>query len=522
MADPYAAFSSPVSKGGDDPYASFSSPVKGGDTKPKLKAGALATDVGLGGAQGLVDTARNMADTAIHAAVPLLPPGMSPMNALVETGGRAIGDITQRLTGNKSAGQVAQNAMAGYTPKTEAGKVARTVGQMAPNALFPGSGVQRAANVIVPAIGAELGKRGAKALGANEQQQEIVGSVGGMAGGLAANLRIGPNASPKPVKPVPAADIEALRTQKNAAYKAVDEAGVQYRPEAVDRLVSDIKQAMSAEEMDPDLHPKVNAVMKRLETLRGQPQTMTRLDKIRQVINENVLAAPEKGQRRLGYIMRDAIDGFIGDSKPEDVMSNGDAGAAAQSLKAARDLNTRVAKVDALNEAVERGRRRAQSTGSGGNVDNAIRQEVRKMADRGRNWTPAEKAGLDRIVRGGNLQNELRKFGKLSPDGNGLMTGLNLDMAMKTGGTSLVVTVPAMVSKYIADGMTKAKVTQIADLMASGKEGQAQRLAYNDAKAARLIGELKRLKLGGSTVTALSAGSPDQPQQRPSGRSASR
>jgi hypothetical protein len=73
--------------------------------------------------------------------------------------------------------------------------------------------------------------------------------------------------------------------------------------------------------------------------------------------------------------------------------------------------------------ALTRAQRRASSTGTGGNVTNAMRQNIRQILDneaRRMNYTADELAAMERVVAGGDWENRLRLLGTLSPDRGGL------------------------------------------------------------------------------------------------------
>jgi len=161
------------------------------------------------------------------------------------------------------------------------------------------------------------------------------------------------------------------------------------------------------------------------------------------------------------------LDNFIDNAGAGQVIS-GNAADAAGTIRTARDLNTRVRKIETVNDAVEGARLRAGSTGSGGNVDNATRQNLRRVLEDTPNFSPQEKAALESIVLGGKGQNLLRLVGKLSPSGNGLMAAGNLGAAAAAGPLGAVPGMAGIVSKLAADGMTRAKVAQLVEMIASG------------------------------------------------------
>jgi hypothetical protein len=419
-------------------------------------------------------------------------------------GGRASAGLAEQFAPTSpQVNAVRQQAFgADHEPQTDAGRLARAVGRNAPNALLPGGIAGRVINVVAPAVGGQVGRNVAKAAGGGETAQDIGETVGSVLGGVAGNLRLPAKAPGAAAKPL---DLDALRDAKNAAYKAVDESGVQYSPDATKRLAARV-QAAVGDEIDPDLHSNLSSVVKRrIDGVAGQPLTLSKLDKVLQVINEDVLgsASATRGERRLAYKVKDAINGFIGDAGPEDVIGASDPAAAADSLKTAKNLNTRVAKIEAIQEAADRAVRRTGRTGSGGNIDNNTRTEIGKAAVRQRGWTPDEKAALDQIEVGTPTQNALRQLGKLSPRGNGLSLWANIGGAVKTGGLSIPVTAAGVVAKHMADGMTKSAVDNVIKLIANGGDAELAQMSRGSPQVASLVADLKGVNLRSPTVNAL-------------------
>ena len=127
---------------------------------------------------------------------------------------------------------------------------------------------------------------------------------------------------------------------------------------------------------------------------------------------------------------------------------------------------------------MERAGLRAASTGSGGNIENATRQELRKIltSDRlRRGFSPDELAAIKDAVVGTKGQNALRLLGKLSPEGNGLSLILHLLGGTMSGGATIPLAVGGMVAKRGADAMARNSA-QIAEAMIAngGKMPTAQ------------------------------------------------
>lgn len=255
--------------------------------------------------------------------------------------------------------------------------------------------------------------------------------------------------------------LDELSAQRDAAYRAVDESGVQYPAEAFGGLTEDMARALDAEGFNAGLHPKTAAMMERLgQSIRatdGYSPTLTQLDQLRQQIGRDVASSPDPGERRMGAIMRAEIDRFI---------DEGAAGSA--DITRARDLNTRVAKLRSLDNLDEAAADRAAATGSGGNVGNATRQNVIRFQRDTRNLTPDEAAATQRVIRGTNTGNALRQFGKLSPAGNGLMLAGHIAAAVPTGGVSGVVGAGGALAKVASDAITARDVAALRRLIAEG------------------------------------------------------
>lgn len=79
-----------------------------------------------------------------------------------------------------------------YKPQTTAGKYAKTVGTMAPNALVPGGLARRAAAVVLPGVASEAAGQAAEAMGGGAVAQGAARIAGGIAGGAAASVKIAP------------------------------------------------------------------------------------------------------------------------------------------------------------------------------------------------------------------------------------------------------------------------------------------------------------------------------------------
>lgn len=234
--------------------------------------------------------------------------------------------------------------------------------------------------------------------------------------------------------------IESLRAAKNEAYKAVDDAGVVFEAPEMGALRDKVKGELDAGNYVSGVDKQTDAVVSLLDRKAGEKMTLGQLDKLRQEFYRRYNEAPNE----VG--ITDAIDAI-------DEMIAGKADAS-DLMTAARLSNARYKKAELLDMAFEKAKRQTASTGSGGNILNKMGQAVASILDnpkKARWFNKDELAAMDEFVKGSNSRNAMRLFGKLSPNGNGLMMALNLGAAGSTGGLSLLGTAAATGVKALAD-----------------------------------------------------------------------
>lgn len=296
--------------------------------------------------------------------------------------------------------------------------------------------------------------------------------------------------------------IDEINTAKTAAYKAADDAGVIFTPSAVDRVKERVIASLSNMGYDPALQPGASVAVKRIEDLAGQNVTFTGLDTLRKVASNGYVPGNKSNNKAVSEIVK-AIDDLTANPQAADVLT-GNAKDAAKAIVEARALAQTAAKAEQLDYAVQSAINRAASTGSGGNSDNAIRQNVRRLMEKGRSFTPDEQAAMQQVVAGTPAQNALRLAGKLSPSGNGLMLGLQAAAAGSTGGASLPLAVGGGAAKWAADRATQNSVDELSRIIRAGGSRAAtqappnavQRLAQSEKD------RLMRLIMSGGLVAA--------------------
>ena len=214
--------------------------------------------------------------------------------------------------------------------------------------------------------------------------------------------------------------VENLRAARSAAYKAVDDAGEVFGAGEMQALFNNVKTAITdSGSYVPGVDKQTGAVLNLLQANSKRPLTIGQLDKLRQGLWSRYNAA--NGGEPLILDAIEAIDDMIVNR-----------GSTSELMSAARLAHSRFKKVELLENAFIKARDQTASTGSGGNVLNKYRQAVTSIINNPKQakwFKPEEIETMRNFVRGSFTENQLRRLGKLSPSGNGLMMALNLGAA---------------------------------------------------------------------------------------------
>lgn len=260
-------------------------------------------------------------------------------------------------------------------------------------------------------------------------------------------------------RPPKSPSMDVLRTERDAAYRAADKAGVSYSPQQYDKMLTDLVAEVRGQNISPTRHQAAYSFITDMIGRRnGKPMTLTELDQLRQEVRRDLITPsygnPEReADAHFGEEIISAIDDLINSNAT-----------GSQAMQAARAAHSRLRKSEIIQDALIKARRRAESTGSGGNINNAIRQNIRAILDspkKSKAFSKQELAAMESLVKQGKIENLLRLIGKLSPSGNGLMAALGI------GGTALN---PALASAPLAGMAAKAG----ADRITQGKAAQLQ------------------------------------------------
>lgn len=258
--------------------------------------------------------------------------------------------------------------------------------------------------------------------------------------------------------------VEAIKSQATDAYRKAEQAGVIVKAGSFDKMVQNMAQKLAKAGMDKNLHPEATAAFQRLQRGMGSNQTLEGMEILRRVV-KSAADSPSKDRRRVAQIMSGALDDFVSNMQPTDVLA-GPSREAVSALKEARGLWHTASKAEVVNELVERaGNRAGQFTGSG--YENALRTEFRSVVQnpkRLRQFSKTEQEFLRRVARGTPLGNAMRWLGKAAPRGI-VSTALSSGVGYGAFGPMGAVAVPVAgeLGRSAATSMTKGNVQKVLD-----------------------------------------------------------
>lgn len=373
-----------------------------------------------------------------------------------------------------------------------AGKVGATLMQPAV-AKLPGYGGSLVRSLLMGAEGGAYGT--ASALG--EGEDPLMGALTGAgfgAGGQMLGETVG-----RAIAAAPQAtqSMDDLRAAKNAAYKAVDGSGFRFTPQQFGDMVTDAFQTAKSKNVSLIRHPQTADMLKRMAGFaqQGPAPTLTEMDQLRQVVWRDLGNSTDPAEKEFGRMIVDKIDDMIDSTE-----------GASDVVKNAREMNRRYKNAERFDEAMVKADRRAASTNSGGNLENAQRQNARQILDNPRKskfLKPEEKEAMEAMVRGSRGQNAARKTGKFLhsiPGVGALMGGGGLMAAADMAGTGGALTLAALLAGAGAKGISRsagnANKKLVEALLREGKAPTPGGLSPDQ------IQMLSRLLIGGGSVGA--------------------
>lgn len=281
-----------------------------------------------------------------------------------------------------------------------------------------------------------------------------------------------------------AATTDDLKTAAQSAYDRFTNAGGVFTQQGLNDLAGSVRNRLTEMQWQPELAPKVTAFNRAMERARvgsGAPSGTAGLNQTatpEQILNLRKIAgkisnSKDATESSYGQAIKEEIDNFLATPREGNYASiDGSAPQEqlASDLAEANRLWTQFSKADTVDEGLRRAELRAASTYSGGNENNAMRQELRKIYEtRGpQSFMPDERAAFETAIRGGRVENVARMLGKLAPSRGGLSTWANIGAGAGTGGATLPLTALAEGAKVVGDRATRRNLEEVSRVIRGG------------------------------------------------------
>jgi hypothetical protein len=282
------------------------------------------------------------------------------------------------------------------------------------------------------------------------------GAISGVAGALAARAA---------KSAVPAVD--DLKDQARALYDAAEASGVTFAKTEVKMVADDIAAKALSEGIDPTLHPRATAALKRIMEAADTGMTVKNAQTMRRVIAAAGKDPMNPDEARIVGQMLQKFDDMVAAKTPD--------------LAAARGIYHQAKKGELIEQTIELARIRAGQYGNGG-MENALRTEFRGLARKIvkgqlKGLSKAEIDAINKVAEGGPLENVFRYIGKAAPTGivsAGLGSGVPFAIGSAIGGPGMGAAAAGatmgagIVGKSAAGAMTGANAVKAALIARNG------------------------------------------------------
>ena len=269
--------------------------------------------------------------------------------------------------------------------------------------------------------------------------------------------------------------VQNLEATKNALYRQIDNQGIKFSGEETQGILDRFNAALADSSFVEDVDAQTRGALRNIENLAGREISVSQLDKVRKRLWKRYNSSGDEVE------ILDAI------SSIDEAI---DAKAGVNELfGAARAANRRYSNARLLENALEKAELQTASTGSGGNILNKYKQAVTSIItspQKSRFFNAEELAVMEQFVRDDIGNDFMRKVGKLSPGGNGLISALSLYGAA-IDPTTLLIAGTGAAAKGISDRGVTRRADQLLDMVSTGQAPEAARVTL-PARAASSLG----------------------------------
>jgi hypothetical protein len=268
-------------------------------------------------------------------------------------------------------------------------------------------------------------------------------------------------------------------------------AAVTFKPNAIEDVSNIVKSDLGRARLNDRLAPQTHAILEDMKTpVNGAAHTIEDVQTSRTLLGDLAGNFNNPVEQKAATQAIKTLDKLM-ETMPQSRVATGNIADANSALTDARGNYASAKTAERVQEKLNNADLRAASTYSGGNLNNATRQNLRglltsKKGQRGLN--PDELQSIEDTVRGSTAGNMLRAGGKLLGGGGGLgMLGAGAAGHALAGPLGLIAPVVGFGAKKAGDAITRANSSKIVNqILARSPLGQQNAAALPVTPAQRL------------------------------------
>jgi hypothetical protein len=305
---------------------------------------------------------------------------------------------------------------------------------------------------------------------------QLVGeATGSPIAGLVAGTAVGAAPGVRPGRVEPGAGKAQLTSQAASAYRLADRAGLVVKDTYVQNMASTLRKEAADLGFDPGLHPKVAAVINRLESEGTSPKTLKELETLRRIVRSPEGDFTNPDQQRIAGVMVDKFDDLVENIGKPNILS-GDDKLAISALKEARKVYGQSRRLGIIEDLVNKADISSGQYSQSG-MDNALRVQFAALAKNNKRmaaFTPEERAQIENIAKGGGTGEQMLRFvGRFSVRGpvTGLATGGAVAIEPVIGGS---LAIGAEASRRGAEALRQQNVQRLMEQISLGRTPESR------------------------------------------------
>jgi len=261
-----------------------------------------------------------------------------------------------------------------------------------------------------------------------------------------------------------------IKAASQQAYQRAEQTGGMLPQNNLGGFVTQVEQMLAKEGFDADLNPNTMIGLKRLYEDATRPgiagHSVQGAETLRKVLSsaENDAIIAGKGEitsdARLAGQLLDDFDDFIEQQLPSSTAE----------YRTARNLWHVQRKAQDIENLFDRAKRQAGQYSVSG-MQNALRTQFKQLADnprRIRRFSEAERAAINKVAEGGNIQNFLQAWGKFDPFKGGLPSIGTYIAGVASPDLGLGLAATGVAARHGASAMRKSAARGVDELVRSG------------------------------------------------------